>query len=65
MDTGRFLARMICLAAGGDPGKCDYDHCTCGGEGRELAKQLDAAGYIITPKLRVLAHGQSVEPEVK
>lgn len=44
---GQFLARLICLAAGGDPAKCDFDHCPCGSEGEELAKQLAADNYVI------------------
>lgn len=50
MDVAKFLADRLCEIAGGAVGKCDPEHCVCGGEGRELAKAIEASGYAIVPK---------------
>ena len=42
------LVWALCAAAGGaGPGKCDPDHCACGGEARVAVVALHLAGFKI------------------
>ena len=41
---------MCAAAGGGGPGKCDPEHCTCGGEARAVIVALRMSGWQIVQK---------------
>jgi membrane-associated PAP2 superfamily phosphatase len=46
------LTWALCAAAGGSgPGKCDPDHCVCGGEASAVLVALRMSGWDVVPKM--------------
>lgn len=50
---------MCEMADGEGPGKCDPDHCVCGGEARFIARKLYSQGYKMHLIVEVRAAGET------